>query len=134
MTDPFTLIVVTLATYRLAHVVAGADSLLEGWQRRVKAWAWEVNECGEPLMDACDDSIVRGIGGRFDGWRWQLILVRTKLATLLGCPYCAGFWLALGMLCTWTATWPWQLGWRGWITALGVAGVQSFLTAIDGRE
>lgn len=131
--EPVELVVLALAAYRLAHVLAGADSLLVGAQRTVREWAWETDDCGDPLTDACDAPTLREFRGDFDGWHWTAAMARGKVATLLTCPFCLGYWVGLVMLCVWAAAWPWQLGWHGWITSLAVAGVQSFLTAVDGR-
>lgn len=131
--EPFALLVIALAAYRFAHVAAGADSLLEGVQDRIKAWAWEVDDCGDVLTDACEAPTLRPVAGDHEGWHWAAAVARGKVAALLTCPFCLGYWVGLVMLCVWAARWPWALGWRGWITSLAIAGVQSFLTAIDGR-
>lgn len=123
MVDPVILVIIAFAAYRLAAVLTGTDSLLEVTHRRILGWAYEQDDCGGVLLDDCGDQIRRrGVG-----------LLRTKIVDLVSCPFCLGMWIAAGMLCAWFSTWPWALGWRGWITAVGIAGVQAFLTAVDGR-
>lgn len=131
--EPIVVLLIALAAYRFAHVLAGADSLLEGAQGAIKAWAWETDDCDELLTDACDAPILRPVRGDHEGWHWVAAVARGKLAALLTCPFCLGYWIGLVMLCVWTPAWPWQLGWRGWITSLAIAGLQSFLTAVDSR-
>lgn len=121
--EPIVLLLLAGAAYRLTHVLTGTDSLLEGSHRRLLGWAYEVDDCGNPLLDDCRDQIRRpGVG-----------LLRSKTVDLLTCPFCTGFWVGVGLLCVWTTLWPWELGWHGWIIALAIAAVQSFATAIDGR-
>jgi hypothetical protein len=121
--EPVALLVIALGAYRLAHVVVGTDDLIEGTHRRIIAWAYEVDDCGDEVTDDCGKAVRRrGVG-----------LARQKVVDLLDCPHCAGMWIGLGMLCAWAERWPWELGFKGWITAVGIAGLQSFLTSIDGR-
>lgn len=120
---PLVLLVIALAAYRLAHVIAGTDSALEEVNRAIVGWAYETDECGDVLHDSCGDPI-RKQGVTF---------AHAKAVDLLDCPHCIGYWIGVGMLCTWLATWPWDLGWRGWITTLAIAGFQSALTSFDKR-
>jgi hypothetical protein len=123
--EPFVFVVLALASYRLTLVLAGIDTLMADFTKRVVASAYLVDGCNDPTMDRCHEMMPR--------YKGTLGFLHRKLVDLVSCPYCLGFWVGLVMLCVVISQWPWDLGWDGWMTALGIAGVQAFLTSIDGR-
>lgn len=52
---------------------------------------------------------------------------RSKLAYLIGCPFCVGVWVSLAAVCVLTGYWPWELGINGTLLWLSVAGGQASL-------
>jgi len=120
---PVDLVVLAAASYRLTHVLVGTDSVLEELHQKLNRANYETDECDEILSDDCNRPIFKPHVG----------IVRKKASELVVCPHCLGYWVGLGMLCMWSTRWPWQLGRKGWLASLAVAGGQSFLAAVDGR-
>jgi hypothetical protein len=58
---------------------------------------------------------------------------RAKLATLVTCPWCSGFWISLATVCVASSMWPWSLGHVGWITVGAVWAAQCVASALDYR-
>lgn len=105
---PFMFILVTLACFRVTRFLVH-DSLMgssldsgSGWSQTLDRWAYTSR--GEP----------KGF-------------VRDKLAELLTCPYCLGFWISLAGTCIALRTFPWHLGIDGWFTAWAVAGAAAMI-------
>jgi len=121
--EPVVLVILAAASYRLTHVLVGTDSALEEVQQKLNRANYETDDCDEIISDDCKRPIFKPHVG----------IVRKKASELVVCPFCLGYWVGLVMLCLWATTWPWELGWTGWIASLAIAGGQSFLTAIDGR-
>lgn len=129
-----------LVAYRLARALT-TDSLFVGSRERLEAWAYVLDDDGEPTWKAVRR---RGRPDKFDlttgeavavsEVRPLLTIARGKLADLLTCIHCTSMWFAAGAVCLLTSTWPWQLGWNGWLTAVAAAAVASFLGAVDGRS
>lgn len=110
--DPFPFLVLVAASCRLTRLVV-FDSLFgshpdsgSSWSRTLDKWAWKV--------DGADRTWARG-----------------KVGTLLVCPYCAGAWISLALVCVWLRWWPWWLGVEGWIVVAAVAGGQALANALD---
>jgi len=122
--EPVVLVILAAASYRLTHVLVGTDSLLEQAHQKLSGVTFETDHCDEILSDECDRPIPKpNVSG-----------LQLKLTELVVCPFCLGYWVGLVMLCLWAAEWPWELGWKGWLSSLAIAGGQSFFTAIDGRS
>lgn len=97
--------VVGLAAYRLARAVA-LDSITEPLRMRVYTAAYG----DEPVSDSTTPH-------RPASW----------LYGLLSCPYCCGFWIALGLYAGWV-----NLGWsRPLIVAVAAAGFAALLVGLD---
>lgn len=127
---PLTLLIVTFAAYRLGRVVT-TDSLFDGIRARLT----------DPVFDADGDCIPvyrqeYDLDGRptLLSRRPGLSLLRCKAAQLVTCPHCIGAHVVWVIVCLWVRQWPWELGVRGWIEVLAITGLQSLLTAIDGRS
>lgn len=114
-------IVVALAAHRLARLVAVDDLTLRprAWVSiRAYAWpdvphdSWEDIEAG-----IVEERTAAGPIKRSQFWGW--------VDGLVTCPHCCGFWFAVS---------GWWLWWnhpdaRVWVAAVGVAGLQSVVSA-----
>jgi uncharacterized protein (DUF2062 family) len=106
-------VIVALATYRLARVIA-LDNLTATLRGRLFNFAWDTDEVEETVIDG----EVAFVPTARAAWR-------TYLYELLTCPVCAGVWVAAGV----------YSAWRWWdteavhavIVVAAVAGLQCFL-------
>lgn len=115
MLGPWDFVVVALAAYRMTRFVV-FDSLIgfnldsgSPASRWLDVWAWNADGSDKP---------------GFGGW------LRNKVATLLLCPYCIGFWITLACWATWT----WAPSWCQYVlVAWAAAGAQALLSTLDRR-
>lgn len=110
ITDPVALLVVALAAFRLTRFFV-YDSLVGSNLESGSRW-------GETL-----DRWAYTRDGKDRGW------LRGKVADLLTCPWCLGFWLSLGCVAVW-AEFP---GWRWVLVPWAVAGAQGILSTWERR-
>ena len=102
-------LVIGLATYRIARALT-RDSITEPFRHVL--WSRAFVALPDPTSE---DGYAVNRRSRIFAW----------LYGLMSCPYCAGFWIALGLYWAWTEG-AWQ---RTAIAAVAVAGVQAALTA-----
>jgi hypothetical protein len=74
------------------------------------------DDAGEPIRLLKDKTLRRMAGPLDRPYPGRILRTRLRVAASLdegyGCPYCFGFWLALGAVASalaWSDTWPWQL-------------------------
>lgn len=110
--DGLVFLILCLASYRITRFVVW-DSLMgahpdsgSSFSRWLDGWAWK--------FDGSDRSWLRG-----------------KVGTGLSCPFCAGVWLSLVVVCVGLRLWPWALGVEGWLVVVAVAGAQSLFNLAD---
>lgn len=96
-----TFLVAVLCAYRITRLVA-IDAIFEGTRGRIQVWGAN-----------------------------QRNLVGYKIGYLVGCPWCAGVWVALIVACAVLRAWPWQLGVAGWVWAGGLAGAAALVHAVE---
>jgi hypothetical protein len=75
------------------------------------------------------------MSGRLDRWAYTTdgkdrTYWRGKLADLLVCPYCTGFWVTIGVWASWFYGPTWL---RVIVVLFAIAGVQAFLNHLDQR-
>lgn len=137
LVEPVVALVIALACYRVARAIT-ADSIFEGWRAKLEDWAYVPDpQTGEKLWyrDVTvghRKATIAHPSGEPRRSR-MLTLLRGKFADLMMCPLCLGFHCCWVALCVWTALWPWELGWKGWTLVFALAGVQYFLTTVDGE-
>jgi len=116
MLGPWEFVLVSLTAYRLTRFFV-FDSLLGAnlesrskFSRRLDTWAWTAE-------------------GNDKGW------VRGKVAGLLVCPFCLGFWISLAVVAAFS--WAADIAFAGWVQlgvlVFAVAGLQSLLSQIERR-
>lgn len=108
------LIIIGLATYRLARFIAHDDLIVEP-----RIWMSDKVFIYSPSGEIAD---YQPLGP--DNWFGKTIsFIRYKLAYLLTCALCLGFWIAVGMYLV-IGTWAFV---DALIFVLAVAGLQTFL-------
>lgn len=122
LVEPVVALVIALAVYRVARGLT-SDSLFEGWRDRLERWGYQE-----------DRLAYRNVELKGRGHSKYLTLTRGKLVDLLTCPMCLSFHGAWIALCVWTTSWPWQLGWKGWTLAFGIAGACALFFGWDAYE
>lgn len=105
-------LLLTLATYRITRLVA-TDSLWADSRDRLRAW---LENRGDP-----DDKFGPYLTGQ-------------KLAELITCPFCVGFWVSCAVLGFALGAELVRLPWQ-WaiIVAWSIAGAQALCSSIDGK-
>lgn len=107
------IVVLALATYRLARLVA-VDSLFLGFRDKVYAFAWSDRfPTGEPRPTAV-----------------ALAAWRTYVYDLVTCPHCLGVWFAVVVYCAWR--WGGDVA-LGILAVIAIAGAQSALASFTGK-
>lgn len=111
MLEPWAFIIVALAAFRITRFFV-LDSLIGAnvdsnskFAMKLDAWAFDAH-------------------GEERGW------LRGKVADLLTCTYCLGFWVTVATYAAWLADFRYA---RTVIYVFAVAGVQAFLNHLDRR-
>lgn len=132
LVSPAVAVVIAFAAYRVARGIA-TDDLFDGWRYRLEVWAYDDPDGEKLFYRPVTRRGALGPAAPRRPIKWLTIL-RGKFADLMTCPLCIGFHASWIALCVWTTTWPWDLGWKGWTLAFGIAGLQALITGIDGYE
>lgn len=104
MPGPFAVVLIALATYRVARLIAVDTLTLE-----VRAWFYRFAWKDQPAGPA----EARGAA-------------RTYLYELVTCPFCVGVWAAFALFGLWV-----HVRWFHWLIAvLAIAGAQAFLQSL----
>lgn len=111
MPSPEIAVVLALATYRVTRLIV-KDTITEPLRRQLIRL--EIASAGEPDWQGTPTREPR---------LWLLIL--GKLAYMLTCPFCCGFWISLGFVWLY-AYWPTQTDTAALV--LAIAAVQCVLT------
>lgn len=114
MIDLAVVVVLALASYRLARIVA-RDTITEPFRARLYEWSWIDPDGGR------GDPVPR---------KGQL---RCYVNELLTCMLCLGLWVSVGVFAVYDATIGYSHGTAGWLLGAGaVAGAQALLSTWEG--
>ena len=103
MIDAISFLVLTFAVFRITRFVL-FDTIIDGTRNK-----WY-------------NFLLRGYRFKF---------LKNKAMELTSCSWCFSVHVSYTVYSFYTRTWPWELGVRGWLTVVGIAGAAGLLHAYE---